>query len=62
MLGLGLVLIAFNLRPLFASLSVLLPDMLQQQVLTSAQAGYLTTLPVLCLGIFHHWHPGYRNE
>lgn len=52
MLGLGLMPIAFNLRPLFASLSVLLPDMLQQQVLTSAQAGYLTTLPVLCLGIF----------
>ncbi|WP_207204473.1 CynX/NimT family MFS transporter [Nitrosomonas eutropha] len=52
MLGFGLILIAFNLRPLFASLSVLLPDMLQQQVLTSAQAGYLTTLPVLCLGIF----------
>lgn len=52
LLGLGLIFIAFNLRPLFASLSVLLPDMLQQQVLTSMQAGYLTTLPVLCLGIF----------
>ena len=52
MLGLGLILIAFNLRPLFASLSVLLPDMLHQHVLTSSQAGYLTTLPVLCLGIF----------
>lgn len=51
-LGFGLVLIAFNLRPLFASLSVLLPDMLHQRVLTSVQAGYLTTLPVLCLGIF----------
>ncbi len=51
-LGFGLVLIAFNLRPLFASLSVLLSDMLHQQVLTSSQAGYLTTLPVLCLGIF----------
>jgi len=51
-LGFGLILIAFNLRPLFASLSVLLSDMLHQQVLTSTQAGYLTTLPVLCLGIF----------
>lgn len=51
-LGFGLVLIAFNLRPLFASFSVLLSDMLHQQVLTSSQAGYLTTLPVLCLGIF----------
>ncbi|MXS84352.1 MFS transporter [Nitrosomonas sp. HPC101] len=52
MLGFGLILISFNLRPLFASLSVLLPDMLHQQILTVSQAGYLTTLPVLCLGIF----------
>src|SRR3546814_7176249 len=46
------MLIAFNLRPLFASLSVLLPDVLQQTCLSSAGAGYLTTLPVLCLGVF----------
>ncbi|NYT58303.1 MFS transporter [Alcaligenaceae bacterium] len=52
LLGLSLMLIAFNLRPLFASLSVLLPELLQQTSLTSAQAGYLTTLPVLCLGLF----------
>lgn len=51
-LGISLILIAFNLRPLFASLSVLLPDMLRQDALTPSQAGYLTTLPVLCLGIF----------
>ena len=52
LLGLSLMLIAFNLRPLFSSLSVLLPDILAQTSLSSAGAGYLTTLPVLCLGIF----------
>ena len=52
LLGVSLMLIAFNLRPLFASLSVLLPDIIRQTSLTSASAGYLTTLPVLCLGLF----------
>src|SRR3546814_20475284 len=52
LLGFSLMLIAFNMRPLFASLSVLLPDVLQQTGLSSAGAGYLTTLPVLCLGVF----------
>ncbi|WP_245152420.1 CynX/NimT family MFS transporter [Allopusillimonas soli] len=52
MLGLSLMLIAVNLRPLFASLSVLLPDIIAATPLSSASAGYLTTLPVLCLGVF----------
>lgn len=52
LLGVSLMLIAFNLRPLFASLSVLLPDVIRQTSLTSVGAGYLTTLPVLCLGLF----------
>ncbi|MGB3288994.1 MAG: MFS transporter [Burkholderiaceae bacterium] len=52
LLGLSLMLIAYNLRPLFSSLSVLLPDLLRQTSLSSAGAGYLTTLPVLCLGLF----------
>src|SRR5690606_19300828 len=52
LLGASLVLIAFNLRPLFSSLSVLLPEIIQATPLTSAGAGYLTTLPVLCLGLF----------
>lgn len=52
LLGLSLMLIAFNLRPLFASLSVMLPELLQGTGLTSISAGYLTTLPVLCLGAF----------
>lgn len=52
LLGLSLMLIAFNLRPLFASLSVLLPEVARDSGLSSAGAGYLTTLPVLCLGLF----------
>lgn len=52
LLGASLMLIAFNLRPLFSSLSVLLPELLSATSLTSAGAGYLTTLPVICLGLF----------
>ncbi len=51
-LGLSVMLIAFNLRPIFSSLSVLLPEIIRQTGLSSASAGYLTTLPVLCLGLF----------
>lgn len=52
LLGLSVMLIAFNLRPIFSSLSVLLPEIIRQTGLSSASAGYLTTLPVLCLGLF----------
>ncbi len=52
LLGFSLMLIAFNLRPIFSSLSVLLPEIIRQTGLSSASAGYLTTLPVLCLGLF----------
>lgn len=51
-LGVCLLLIAFNLRPLFASLSVLLPEIAQALHISGTVAGYLTTLPVLCLGVF----------
>jgi CP family cyanate transporter-like MFS transporter len=51
-LGASLVLIAFNLRPLFSSLSVLLPEVMQGTGLSTAGASLLTTLPVLCLGLF----------
>lgn len=57
LLGASLVLIAFNLRPLFSSLSVLLPEMMQATGLSSAGASLLTTLPVLCLGIFAPFAP-----
>ncbi|OOG69112.1 cyanate transporter [Sinorhizobium sp. A49] len=51
-LGASLVLIAFNLRPLFSSLSVLLPEVMRDTGLSTSGASLLTTLPVLCLGLF----------
>lgn len=57
MLGLSLVLIAFNLRPLFSSLSVLLPEVIQETGLSTVGASILTTLPVLCLGLFAPFAP-----
>lgn len=48
----SLLLLAANLRPLFPSTAVLLPDIQQGLGLSAAAAGYLTTLPVLCMGIF----------
>lgn len=51
-LALSLTLIAFNLRPVFSSLSVLLPEISASIGMSGLQAGILTTLPVLCLGIF----------
>ena len=52
LLGVGLVLIAFNLRPVFSSVSVLLPEILSTTGLSDLGAGLLTTLPVVCLGLF----------
>ncbi|MBP1851613.1 CynX/NimT family MFS transporter [Rhizobium halophytocola] len=51
-LGAGLVLIAFNLRPIFSSFSSLLPELRSELGLSAATAGLLTTLPVVCLGAF----------
>lgn len=52
-LGLALILVAFNLRPVFSSLSILLfPDISDATGMSGFQAGLLTTVPVLCLGIF----------
>lgn len=52
LLGLSLVLIAFNLRPVFGSLSVLLPEVMKDTGLGPSGASLLTTLPLLCLGLF----------
>ncbi|MEP9396090.1 MFS transporter [Mesorhizobium sp. KR2-14] len=52
LLGASLVLIAFNLRPLFSSLSVLLPEVMRETGLSTTGASLLTTLPVVCLGVF----------
>lgn len=56
-LGASLVLIAFNLRPLFSSLSVLLPEVMQATGLSTTGVSLLTTLPVLCLGLFAPFAP-----
>lgn len=52
LLGLSLILIALNLRPVFGSLSVLLPEVMRDTGLTPSGASLLTTLPLLCLGVF----------
>ncbi len=61
-LGACLLLIAFNLRPLFSSLSVLLPDVAASLGMSGAVAGYVTTLPVVCLGLFATFAPGLADR
>ncbi len=51
-LGASLVLIAFNLRPVFSSASALLPEIRDSLGLSATGASLLTTLPVVCLGLF----------
>jgi CP family cyanate transporter-like MFS transporter len=50
--GLGLVLIAFNLRTVFSSLSPLLPEMMAGLRVSAAEASLVTTGPIICLGLF----------
>ncbi|WP_306456397.1 MULTISPECIES: MFS transporter [unclassified Pseudomonas] len=52
LLLLGLVLVALNLRPALSSIAPLLNDVSVALGLSAADAGLLTTLPVLCLGLF----------
>ncbi|MGF6590568.1 CynX/NimT family MFS transporter [Pseudomonas sp. 2835] len=52
LLLLGLVLVALNLRPALSSMAPLLSLVSDSLGLTASQAGLLTTLPVLCLGLF----------
>src|SRR3954466_2733169 len=52
LLGICLVLIAFTLRPVFPSLSALLPEVMASLALSPVAASLLTTLPVLSLGLF----------
>jgi CP family cyanate transporter-like MFS transporter len=47
-----LVLTAFNLRPVFSSLSAVLPEVLAGTGSSPLVGSLLTTLPVLCLGVF----------
>jgi len=58
LLGASLVLIAFNLRPVFSSASALLPEIREGLGLSTTAASVLTTLPVVCLGLFSPLAPG----
>lgn len=57
LLGASLVLIAFNLRPVFSSASALLPEIARTFGLSATSIGLLTTLPVVCLGAFSPMAP-----
>ncbi len=48
----AVLLVAFNLRPGVASIAPLLEDIRADLALSYAAAGFLTTLPVLCMGLF----------
>lgn len=52
LLLLGLVLVALNLRPALSSMAPVLAEVSQSLGLSASLAGLLTTLPVLCLGLF----------
>ena len=52
LLVVGLVLVGINLRPALSSLSPVLKQVVAGTGLSGATAGLLTTLPVLCLGVF----------
>lgn len=52
LLGASLILLAFSLRLIFSSLSVLLPEITQATGLSPSAVAYLSMLPVLAMGIF----------
>ncbi|WP_313201362.1 CynX/NimT family MFS transporter [Pseudomonas sp.] len=52
LLLLGLVLVALNLRPALSSMAPVLGQVSAGLGLNASEAGLLTTLPVLCLGLF----------
>jgi CP family cyanate transporter-like MFS transporter len=52
LLGAGVVLIALNMRDLTTSLAAVLPEMMRATGLTATGTSVLTSLPVLCFGIF----------
>ncbi|HEK1688536.1 TPA: MFS transporter [Pseudomonas putida] len=52
LLLLGLVLVALNLRPALSSMAPVLGQVSEGLGLNASAAGLLTTLPVLCLGLF----------
>ncbi|WP_244475947.1 MFS transporter [Methylobacterium sp. Leaf93] len=51
LVGLGMMLVAFNMRPALTSVGPLLDSIRAETGLTATGAAFLTTLPVLCLGL-----------
>jgi len=56
-LGAIVFFVALNLRTPFASLPVLLPDIVRDLNLSNLHSGNFTTLPTLCLGLFAPFAP-----
>lgn len=52
LMGLCLLLGAFNMRPALTSLATLLPDVERDLAVGRLWVGFITTAPVLCFGIF----------
>ena len=48
----ALIFVAFNLRTIFPSFGALMPEIRTSLHLSAGFASLITTLPVLCLGIF----------
>ncbi|GJE15892.1 MFS transporter [Methylobacterium marchantiae] len=51
LVGLGMMLVAFNMRPALTTVGPLLEAIRKDTGLTASGAAFLTTLPVLCLGL-----------
>ena len=51
LVGLGMMLVAFNMRPALTTVGPLLDTIRAETGLTAAGAAFLTTLPVFCLGL-----------
>ncbi|MPZ62896.1 MAG: MFS transporter [Propionibacteriales bacterium] len=58
LVGLAILLLAFNLRPAVTSLGAVLDDVRGDLGLSATAAGVLTTLPVLCFAAFGAAAPG----
>ncbi len=57
-LALAIVLVAFNLRPMLASLAPVLPEVMRDIGLSATMASLMSTVPVLFLGLFAATAPG----
>lgn len=51
LVGLGIVLVAFNMRPALTTVGPLLDRIRAETGMSAAGAAFLTTLPVLCIGL-----------